>query len=197
MQLVRCLLTPLRLLCDEEKLKGRGNALYFLQGDEPIGRELRDVLRFGLVGVLIEIETRRERYRRLKREEKKRWKEQEEARERERERNKGGGADSEEEQDTLDSGGGKEQAEGKDSVLEKGTKTSTENEGEKREEEEKEDQEEDDEEEEGQMWMTELNNILLRPECRALVEILSARVGQDDAASGLSEVCGHRQVPIW
>nr|CEL67066.1 TPA: Os07g0659500 protein, related [Neospora caninum Liverpool] len=179
--LLRALMRPLHVLYDEEKMKSQASLQALFLSEDNLGEKLKAVVKKALVALLETIETRREKLtsarremKRKRREEEDRKRQAEKEREREdimRDAKHGVGGTDEEAQDENEErgaspqgkeGGGEEEDEGA------GTKD-------KPEEGDKEADEDDDEEEEGQLsWRTQLHSILLQPECKALVEVLTS-----------------------
>ncbi|PFH33170.1 hypothetical protein BESB_083690 [Besnoitia besnoiti] len=176
---LRALMRPLHVLYDEEKIKSHAQLQAVFLAEDGVGEKLRTVIKRSLVALLETIETRREAQTLARREVKKRQREEEERRKaeekarvqeelrREMQDVSEGEDGAEAEKDAEDNEGG--EGEGGDE-----SKAKAEDE-QKKESEAEDDDGEDDEEEEGQLsWRSQLNSILLQPECKALIEVLTA-----------------------
>ncbi|KEP59902.1 UNVERIFIED_CONTAM: hypothetical protein HHA_255240 [Hammondia hammondi] len=178
--LLRALVRPLHVLYDEEKMKSQGHLQALFLSDDNLGEKLKSVIRNALVALLDTIETRRElvlsarrEMKRKKREEDERKRQTEKKREREdimREVKHGVGGMDEEAEEEGEAPEAKE--DGDDSKDSEGQRRKEMPEGVDKEDDRDDDEEE---EEEGQLsWRTQLHSILLQPECKALVEVLTS-----------------------
>ncbi|KFH02748.1 condensin complex subunit 1 [Toxoplasma gondii MAS] len=178
--LLRALVRPLHVLYDEEKMKSQAHLQALFLSDDNLGERLKSVIRNALVALLDTIETRREivlsarrEMKRRQREEDERKRQTEKKREREdimREVKHGvGGMDEEAEEEGEAPEANDDGDESKESEGQRKKETP---EGVDKEDDRDDDEEEDDE---GQLsWRTQLHSILLQPECKALVEVLTS-----------------------